>query len=196
VSAPKILVFAGSLRTGSLNRRLAGLAAAHLEAQGAAVTRLDLADHPLPLYDANLEGAEGVPAGGQVLHELFRTHHGVFIASPEYNANIPPLLVNVLAWVSRVSDHGGMAAAFGRPVFALGSASPGAFGGYRGLMVLRQMLTLQLMARVLPPMASVAAAHEAFDEAGGLRNPRSNQMLTRVVAQLVEAAGQGAARGA
>ena len=187
MASPRILTFAGSLRTGSYNRRLADLTSQRLQAAGAEVTPLDLRDYPLPIYDADLEEREGVPQLATVLHERFRGHKGVFIASPEYNANLSPLLVNVIAWVSRVRDHGGIAAAFGTPVFAIGSASTGALGGYRGLMALRQSLELQLQARVLPEMVSVPSAQEAFDEAGGLRIPRSAQALDRLVTKLVQA---------
>jgi chromate reductase len=93
-----------------------------------------------------------------------------------------------LAWVSRVSENGGMAAAFGTPVFALGSASPGGFGGYRGLMALRNSLELQLGTRVQPAMVSVGSAYEAFDEAGELKAPFPSQMLARLVPQLIAAA--------
>lgn len=136
---------------GSLDRKLAEAAARWLEKQGTSVTRLDLTDYKLPIHDADLEEDEGLPDAALRLHEQFRSHRGIFIASPEYNANVSPLLLNVLTWLSRVSEDGGTEAAFGHPVFALGSASPGPFGGYRGLMVLRQSLELALMARVLPP---------------------------------------------
>ena len=185
---PTILVLAGSTRTGSLNRRLAELAAARIGAAGGSVSSLDLRDYPLPLYDGDLEAASGVPEAAQRLHERLRTSDGVFIASPEYNANVTPLLLNMVAWVSRVSDHGGMAAAFGRPVYAIGAASPGGFGGYRGLMALRNSLELQLKARVLPGMVSVASAHQAFDDTGELKDARTRGMLDKLAAQLVEAA--------
>lgn len=183
-----ILVLAASLRTGSFNRKLADLVGRRLEEAGANVTRLDPRDYALPIYDADLEKREGVPTAALALHEQFRSHHGVFIASPEYNANASPLLVNILAWVSRVNEHGGMAAAFGVPVFALGSASPGGFGGYRGLMALRNSLELQLGTRVLPTMVSVSTAHDAFDEAGDLKARFQSQMLARLVPQLIAAA--------
>ncbi|MDF0491439.1 NAD(P)H-dependent oxidoreductase [Sphingomonas sp. H39-1-10] len=160
--ATHILVLAASLRTGSFNRQLADLVGRRLEEAGANVTRLEPGDYALPIYDADLENRAGVPSAALALHEQFRSHQGIFIASPEYNASASPLLINLLAWVSRVSDHGGMAAAFGAPVFALGSASPGGFGGYRGLMALRNSLELQLGARVLPTMVSVSSVKSAL----------------------------------
>lgn len=188
MSNPKILVLAASLRTGSFNAKLAEAVGRHLAQRGATVTRLDLADYEMPIYNGDIEAEEGVPFAARRLHEQFCDHNGIFIASPEYNANVSPLLVNLLAWVSRVSDNGGQAAAFGEPVFALGSASPGGFGGYRGLMTLRNMLELQLGARVLPTMVSVGTAHEAFDEDGNLTVPLPKGMLETLVSKLVEAA--------
>jgi NAD(P)H-dependent FMN reductase len=182
----RLLTLAGSLRTGSFNRKLADVITAKLREQpDVDVQALDLADYPLPLYNGDDEARSGLPAPALALHAAFRTSHGVFIASPEYNAGLTPLLVNTLAWVSRVSTDGGMAAAFGRPVFAIGGASPGALGGYRGLMALRNSLELQLGARVLNTMISVATAHEAFDDAGALKNERHRGIASRLVEQLV-----------
>lgn len=189
-NTPRILVFSASLRTGSLNQQLATLAGQRLQALGASVTELNLAGHPLPIYNGNIEAGGVIPAEAQALHECLRNHDGVFIASPEYNSAIPPLLVNLLDWVSRVTAHGGMAAAFAKPVFALGSASPGGFGGYRGLVALRQMLELGLAARVLPSMICISQAHEAFDGAGELAHPRNRDMLDHLLANLVAAARQ------
>jgi chromate reductase, NAD(P)H dehydrogenase (quinone) len=186
----RILVFSGSARKGSLNQRLADLAARAIGEAGGEVTRLSLRDYPLPIYDGDDEEAGGPPENARRLHEVFRSHDGVFIASPEYNAGVTPLLKNAIDWVSRVRDQGGQAAAFGRPVFAIGSASPGGLGGYRGLMVLRQTLTLGLSATVLPAMTSVSAAHEAFDEAGDLKSERAAKSLRALAAQLVAEAGK------
>ena len=186
--AARILVFAGSVRAGSHNQRLADLAARFLDECGASVTRLSLRDHPLPIYDGDDEAAHGLPENACRLHELFRTHQGVFIASPEYNAGVTPLLKNAIDWVSRVRDKGGIAAAFGRPVFAIGAASPGGLGGYRGLLMLRQSLALGLGATVLPAMASVGNANEAFDHAGGLKNARAADSLKALTERLAREA--------
>lgn len=188
MTQPKILAFAASTRSQSLNKKLAHVVTKRLAAHGAQTESIDLADYVLPLYDGDLESQSGVPEAAHRLHEKFRSNEGIFIASPEMNANVSPLLLNIFAWVSRIGDHGGMTAAFAKPVFALGSASPGGFGGYRGLMSLRNSLELQLGARVLPTMVSVGMAHEAFDDAGDLKPPFSNQMLGRLVPEFVSAA--------
>lgn len=185
--APSILVFSASLRDGSFNTKLAAVVERLLREKGAEVSRLDLAAFPLPIYDANLQDRQGFPAEAQELHRLFAAHRGIFIATPEYNAGVPPLLSNVIAWVSRIKDHGGQPAAFGKPVFALGAASPGVLGGYRGLMALRQSLELGLGARVLPAMISISAAGEAFDDEGNLKNQRSKDVAAKLADALVAA---------
>jgi len=185
---PRILLFAGSLRTGSFNRTLADLAESALTEAGAEVEHITLRDYPLPIYDADLEAEDGVPENAQALHAKFRTSHGVMIVSPEYNAGIPPILKNAIDWISRVRDHGGMAAAFETPVFALASASPGRFGGYRGLMALRQSLVLQLMATVIPQQTAITFAGDAFAEDGSFKDPKSAGSLKKQAEKLVAAA--------
>lgn len=187
---PRILLFAGSLRAGSYNRLLADQAETALAEAGGEVEHITLKDFPLPIYDADLEAETGVPDNAQALHAMFRAAQGIMIVSPEYNAGTPPILKNAIDWVSRVREHGGQTAAFERPVFALASASPGRFGGYRGLMALRQSLVLQLMATVLPQMVSIPAAHEAFAEDGSLQDARTVGALAKLAEKLVEEAGR------
>ena len=95
MSVPKILVFAGSIRTGSHNARLAALATKELALAGADVTRISLADYPMPIYDGDDEAKSGAPGNArQAQAAMMAAHQGVFIASPEYNASITPLLKN------------------------------------------------------------------------------------------------------
>ena len=124
MSVPKILVFAGSIRTGSFNGRLAALAAKELALAGAEVTRISLEDYPMPIYDGDDETKSGVPANARNLKAMLAAHQGVFIASPEYNASVTPLLKNTIDWISRVRERGEPPlAVFKQRVFALGGAS-------------------------------------------------------------------------
>jgi chromate reductase, NAD(P)H dehydrogenase (quinone) len=192
--SPKILVFSGSIRSGSYNSRLAALAAKELTRADADVMLISLEDYPLPLYDADSEAADGYPPNAVNLKRLFGLHHGVFIASPEYNASITPLLKNAIDWVSRVREgREPPLAAFRNRVFALGAASPGAYGGMRSLMALRQVLELGCGALVLPEQVSVREAAEAFDEMDSLRDERTARMLRTVAERLTVAARQVAA---
>ena len=189
MSVPKILVFAGSIRTGSFNARLAALAAKELALAGAEVTRISLEDYPLPLYDGDVEQKNGAPANAQNLKSMMAAHHGVFIASPEYNASVTPLLKNAIDWISRVRERGEPPlAAFKHRVFAIGGASDSPYGALRSLMALRQILELGCGALVLPEQITVFHASEAFDEMDNLKDERTAATLKRVALRLTEAA--------
>src|SRR5436305_13593435 len=121
MSVPKILVFAGSIRTGSFNARLAALAAKELALAGAEVSRISLEDYSLPIYDGDEEAKSGVPANAKSLKAMMAAHQGVYIASPEYNASVTPLLKNTIDWISRVRERGEPPlAVFKQRIFALG----------------------------------------------------------------------------
>jgi NAD(P)H-dependent FMN reductase len=189
--SPKVLVFAGSIRTGSHNARLAALAAKELMLAGAEVTRVSLEDYALPLYDGDLEAGSGVPANAIKLKQMMAAHPGVFIASPEYNASVTPLLKNTIDWISRVRERGEPPlAVFKSRVFALGAASDGAYGGMRSLMALRQVLELGCGALVIPEQIAVMRASEAFDEMDNLKEERMATMLKRVLARLADMAAE------
>ncbi len=98
---PKILAFGGALRRGSFNQKLATIAAQGAREAGAEVTLIALRDYPLPVFDGDLEDAEGMPENGKKLKALFRGHDGWIISTPEYNSSIPGALKNVIDWVSR-----------------------------------------------------------------------------------------------
>jgi len=104
MAALKILVIPGSLRTGSLNAKLAATLAHELSQAGADVTRISLADFPLPIYDGDLQAKSGVPKNAVNLKRMMASHHGVVLVTPEYNSSVPPLVKNTIDWVSRVQD--------------------------------------------------------------------------------------------
>ena len=186
---PKILVFAGSIRTGSHNARLAALVTKELTLASAEVTRISLVDYPMPLYDGDLEAKSGPPDNAVKLKRLMATHHGVFIASPEYNASVTPLLKNTIDWISRVRERGEEPLAVYRSrVFAIGGASDGAYGAMRSLMALRQVLELGCGALVLPEQIAVMRASDAFDEMDNLKDERAANLLRRVVRRLTDTA--------
>jgi NAD(P)H-dependent FMN reductase len=115
--------------------------------------------------------------------------HGVFIASPEYNASFTPLLKNTIDWVSRVREgREPPYAAFFDRVFALGAASNGTYGGMRSLMALRPALELGCGALVILEQVVVREAATAFDERDDLRDARTAQQLKTVAQRLVERA--------
>ncbi len=188
---PKILVFAGSIRTGSLNARLAALAAKQLALASADVTHISLADYPMPIYDGDLEEKSGPPENAVKLKQMMSIHQGIFIASPEYNASIAPLLKNTIDWISRVRGvREAPLAVYKSRVFALGAASNGTLGGMRSLMALRQVLELGCGALVIPAQIAVRSASEAFDERDNLKDERMAATLKAVLQRLIEVAGQ------
>jgi chromate reductase, NAD(P)H dehydrogenase (quinone) len=189
MAAPKILVIPGSLRTGSHNVRLAALVTKELALAEAEVTRISLQDYPLPLYDGDLEAKSGAPANAVQLKRMLALHHGVFIVTPEYNASVPPLVKNTIDWISRVRDRGeAPLAVFKRRAFALGSASPGGFGGMRSLLALRQVLEIGCGALVIPEQITVARADQAFDDMDNLKDEHLAGTLKTAVRALIDAA--------
>src|SRR5215510_5514313 len=129
MAVPKILVIPGSLHTKSHNVRLAALVTKELTLADADVTRISLADYPLPIYDADAAEESGPPHNAVTLKRLMSVHQGVFIASPEYNASIAPLIKNTIDWISVVRERGEPPlAAFRNCVFALAGASPRSTG--------------------------------------------------------------------
>jgi NAD(P)H-dependent FMN reductase len=186
---PKILVLPGSLRTGSHNVRLAALAAKELTLLDVDVTRVSLADYPLPIYDADLDVRAGQPENAVKLKQMIAAHHGVFITSPEYSASVTPLLKNALDWVSRVRERGDpLYAAFRNRAFAIAAASTGATGGLRSLMALRQILELGCGALLVPEQVAVPDAERAFDDMDNLVEARLANLLRAELARLVELA--------
>jgi chromate reductase, NAD(P)H dehydrogenase (quinone) len=183
----KLLFFAGSSREASFNKKLARLGAGIAIANGLQATFADLGDYPMPLYDGDLEASGGVPDNARKLHALMSIHGGVFIACPEYNASITPLLKNTLDWISRIKVEGAESVYKSR-VFALGAASPGGFGGMRGLIAARQSLELGLGALVLPDQVAIPKAAGAFDEHGHLVDKAQQALLKELIEKLARAA--------
>jgi NAD(P)H-dependent FMN reductase len=190
MSAPKILVIPGSLRTGSNNVRLAALAAKELTLAEAEVTRISLEDYSLPLFDADLAAGSGLPQAAVQLKRMLMAHQGVFITSPEYSASVSPLLKNAIDWVSRVRETGEPTyAAFKNRVFAIGSASSGSGGGVRSLMALRQILELGCGALVIPEQVAVPRADLAFDDMDNLKDEGVAAALKAAARRLITLAG-------
>jgi NAD(P)H-dependent FMN reductase len=188
-SSVRLLFFAGSSRVGSYNKRLAVLGDKIAAANGIAATFADIGDYPMPIFNGDIEAVEGPPDNAYKFKELMAAHSGIFIACPEYNASITPLLKNTLDWVSRVREPGMTGAeVYKTRVFALGSASNGGMGGLRGLNTVRQVLELGLGALVLPDQFAVPRAADAFGEDGHLKNKDSQETFKALLQKLARAA--------
>ncbi len=183
MASPKILVLSGSSRAGSVNTMLATLVAARLNASGAVATQISLADYPLPFADAT--GFGNPPPQALALRELLDSSHGVFIASPEYNGGYTALLKNALDWMS-IAKPGTPASTMAGKIVAVGGASPGHMGGYRGITQLRTSLELGFGAFVIPEMVAVGGADNAFGADGSLTDERTAGFLNSMVARLVK----------
>ncbi|HEV7253359.1 MAG TPA: NAD(P)H-dependent oxidoreductase [Mesorhizobium sp.] len=185
---PKILVFAGSIRTNAYSGKTADVAQKALALHGADVTRISLADYPLPLMDEDLEKEEGIPDNAMRLGRLLAAQDGFLLASPEYNASIPPLLKNTLDWLSRIRRDGDRPLKpFDNKAAALCSSSNGNFAGIRCLYHLRAVV-MACGAEVITPQFSVARGAEAFDENGNLVEERLRKTMDKVAATLAERA--------
>jgi chromate reductase, NAD(P)H dehydrogenase (quinone) len=186
MSALKILVIPGSIRTGSLNARLAATAACEIAQAGAEVTRISLADFPLPIYDGDLQSKSGVPKNAVNLKRMIGTHHGVLIVTPEYNSSVPALVKNTIDWVTRVQEaHEPRGQVFRERAFAIAAASESRLGGSRSLAALRLILTA-CQATVIPNQLALSAAGDAYDDMDRLKHPADIEALAALVQQLID----------
>jgi chromate reductase len=187
-----LLVFAGSTRAQSWNRKLAHAAANMAAAEGAQVTHIELADFDVPMYDADLE-AKGTPRDVVRLKEIFHAHPAWLICSPEYNGSYTALLKNTIDWVSSPIKGDPVWSSgikpFAGKVVGLLAASPGALGGLRSLSHLTPLL-INLQCWVAPKQFALSKAHEAFDPDGQLSAESARTQAKAVVDQVLWATRQ------
>lgn len=183
----KLLIFAGSTRQHSHNRKLAHVAAGMARASGAEVTHLELADFDIPMYNADLE-ARGTPPDVMRLKQIMYEHPAWIICSPEYNASYPALLKNTIDWASSPvkSDPAwtdGFKFSRGKVVGVL-SASPGALGGLRSQSHLAPLL-LNVQCWVAPINFALSHAADAFDAEGALIDEAHRKHVQAVIDQVL-----------
>lgn len=183
----KLLVFAGSMRQASFNRKLASVAAALARASGAEVTHLELADFDIPMYNADLE-AKGTPADVMKLKQIMFEHPAWIICSPEYNGSYTALLKNTVDWVSSPVKgdpawQEGFKSFSGKVVGVL-SASPGGLGGLRSQSHLVPLL-LNAQCWVAPKAFALGHAGDAFDAQGQLVNDAHRKNVQGVIDQVL-----------
>ena len=119
------------------NLKLAKRFLANAEGKGIICKLIDLTTLELPLYNPRTHQAEGVPALIKKINEEITNISHWIICAPEYNGSIPPLLTNLIAWLSVQGDD--FRSLFnGRPI-AMASFSGG--GGMELLLSLRIQLT-------------------------------------------------------
>jgi chromate reductase len=188
----KMLVFAGSTRQNSFNRRLAAATAQIARDAGADVSHIELGDFEVPMYNADLE-AQGTPADVVLLKELFYAHPAWIICSPEYNGSYTALLKNTIDWVSSPvkgdADWQDGFRSFRGKVVGVLSASPGALGGLRSQSHLVPLL-VNLQCWVAPTAFALGGAGDAFGDDGELRQESHRKSVQAVVDQVLFAAGR------
>ncbi len=172
----KLLVFAGSLRKDSFNKKLVKVAEAGAKEAGADTTFLDLASLELPIFNQDDESAKGLPPGARKLKDMMLSHDGFLISAPEYNSSITAALKNAIDWASRPVDGEKNLECFRGKVVGIMSASPGALGGLRGLVHVRAILN-NIFCLVVPEQVAVSKANEAFAEDGSLKDAKQQQAV-------------------
>jgi NAD(P)H-dependent FMN reductase len=178
----RFLVFAASLRTGSLNLRLARLAAKTIEMHHGIVDLATMEEFVAPAYDQDIQEKDGFPAGAEAFRSRLQENDAFVIASPEYNASMPGVLKNSIDWVSRFQSQ-----PFHERHCLLLSASPSMSGGNRGLWALRVPLE-HCGARVFPDMFSLAQAHKAFTPEGNIANVQLDERFERTIKAFMDLA--------
>jgi chromate reductase, NAD(P)H dehydrogenase (quinone) len=181
----KILAFSGSGRTQSYNQKLVQIAAQGAQQAGAEVTVVNLADFPMPIFDQDLESAEGMPKSARVFKELLIAHDGFLIASPEYNSAFSPLLKNAIDWASRREGDEAPLLAFRGKIAVIMAASPSALGGMRGLVFLR-MLLANIGMIVLPEQLALAHVDKAFQDNGQLLDDNKQDLALKLGLSLAQ----------
>src|SRR5207248_5787020 len=176
----RILAFAASLRSASLNHKLIQLAARLAAREGAEVDVVRVREFDMPLYAGDEDTAHGLPEGARKLQQRVEGAGALMIAVPEYNYSIPGPLKNAIDWVSRARPMPWR----GRAVYLM-STAPSPMGGVRGLWQTRIPLE-GCGAIVFPDMFALPHGTTAFDERGGLRDAASFERLFRDVRGFVK----------
>ncbi|MEZ5759140.1 MAG: NAD(P)H-dependent oxidoreductase [Emcibacteraceae bacterium] len=182
----KLLFMAGSARNASLSKKVARAAHKIALEKGAEAIFIDLRDFSMPIYDGDLEANEGMPENAARLKEIFANSDGYFIVTPEYNSFFPPLLKNVIDWMSR-PDPRNIGNPYMDKVAAIAGSSPGAMGGIRALPYFNTLLS-KLGVHVVPTQVAVGNAASAVDENGNFADERQRIMITASLDQLIRTA--------
>jgi chromate reductase len=179
-----LLAFDGSGRPGSINAQLLDIVCDAVRAKGINVTRINLRDYHLPIYEMDDEIAHGLPETAVALKKLFNSHDGFLIASPEYNGAPTALLKNAIDWVSRKHDDEKPLQGFKGKVAGLISISPGKMGGLRGIYMLNTIL-FGLGTLVLPEIVAIGNSNDAFASTTALKNDGDKAAVEALAARLV-----------
>jgi chromate reductase len=165
------ITLCGSLRKDAINEVLRRHMSKKLREAGVEVTDLDLNDFEMPIFNLDIEDAGRTPEAAVRLAEMFRSYDIVFIASPEYNGGVTPLIANVVSWVSRQKPN-----PFKHAIFGIGGVSDGKYATIFALSHLRDSLS-KLGALVVPTLLGIGPWPDVFDADG---NPNESNIQWKV----------------
>jgi NAD(P)H-dependent FMN reductase len=173
------ITLCGSLRKGSINEVLRRHMSRKLSEAGVVVTDLDLNDFPMPIFNQDIEDAGETPEAAKRLAELFRTSDIIFIATPEYNGGVTPLIANTIAWVSRQ----GKPSPWRHAIFGIGGVSDGKYATIFSLSHLRDTLS-KVGALVAPTLLGIGPYPDVFDADGNPNEPSIQWKVGQTVREL------------
>ena len=176
-----IVGISGSLRKHSFN---AGLLRAAAEAVPQGCTLAVESIKGIPLYDGDVEEAEGIPAVVSDLKERIAAADGLLMVTPENNNSIPGVFKNAIDWLTRPPED--RRRIFGNLPIGLMGATPGNFGTafsqYAWLPVLRVLGSQVWSGRLM----WVGGAMSKFDEAGNLMDDGVKKQLAKYMNDFVD----------
>ncbi|RTL07179.1 NADPH-dependent oxidoreductase [Candidatus Dependentiae bacterium] len=171
----EVLLFAGSLQVGSLNKKLLRIVKKYLEDKKIKHTLIDLLDFAMPVYNQDIEKSTGIPATVQKLAEYIKDVEAIIIASPEYNGTISSPLKNTVDWLSRCKPM-----PLTDKQLLLLSTSPSQFGGVRGVWHTRVPFEM-LGVHMYPTMFSLERGNMQFNEKGLLIDITVEKRLKKLI---------------
>ncbi len=119
----KILAFAGSSSSTSINKQLVTFVSQKFE--NSEIEILDLNDYEMPIYSSDREKSGGLPKLAYDFAEKIDTSDFLLVSLAEHNGNYSAAFKNLMDWVSRIPER----KIFGEKPMFLMATSPGKRGG-------------------------------------------------------------------
>lgn len=176
----RIAIIPGSLRAGSYNRKLAHVFEDVLKKHDVETEIIDLKDHPLEVYDGDVEADTGIPDPCWKLKARIAATHAMIVCSPEYNGGVPGMLKNTLDWTTRGGSN-----PWSGKVVMLAGASEGSWGTNRMQPSLRASFAV-MGALVVPQSITVPKAGTVWNEEGKLLDETLPGRVEKAIAGLLD----------